>query len=287
MSEYRTIDLNAWTLLGEGSKGRTYKNPSEPDQLLKVYKQPLNALESVKRTFDVSKAVEGLGLQTPKMYEIVRVGDGYATICQLIKKKRSLARICCAEFLRTEEIGQLLCEKGKELFSIPCKTDIFPNRKEQLMSALEKVRFIGKKNRQILQAYARTIPDCTTCLHGEFDMGNIIQSEGQLYWIDLDRFGYGDPMFDIGHLYLICNIYAPRKRIQEIYHMSENQFHRFWDAFAKAYVGKDDHAAFDHLAGKFACLDIVLGYEFQKQSLLKKIFCAKHIRRLIKAFYLN
>lgn len=102
--------------------------------------------------------------------------------------------------------------KGKGLFSILCNTDIFPSRKQQLLRAIGKVKFIGKKNREIIAQFARTIPEEKTCIHGDFNMGNLIFSEDNYYWIDLDRFGYGNPMFDIGHLFQICNVFSSMSR---------------------------------------------------------------------------
>lgn len=286
MSEYKDIDLSGWTKVGQGGNGTTYENPTQPDLILKVDKARINTLEFVKHEFEVSKAVEALGLPTPKMHEMVRVGNLYATISDRIKDKKSLSRICHDEPQRIEEMAQLMSHNGKILFSTICNTDFFPSRKEQLMRALDKVQFINSKNRRILKDFARTIQDIKTCSHGDFNMGNLVLSGDQPVWIDLDRFGYGDPMFDIGHLYQICNVYAPMKQVQDIFHMTEQQLGLFWDAFAKAYTGQDDHSEFDQKAGRFACLDMILRYEFQKCSLMEKMFFGVYIKRLIKAFYL-
>ena len=286
MSEYRVIDLSDWIQVGQGGNGTTYENPSQPDLILKVDKKQINTLEFVRHEFEVSKAVEALGLPTPKMREMVRVGDLYATISDRIKDKKSLSRICHDEPQRIEEMAQLMCRMGKDLFSTQCNTDFFPSRKEQLMRALDKVQFISRKNRQILKDFAQTIQDIKTCSHGDFNMGNLVLSGDKPVWIDLDRFGYGDPMFDIGHLYQICNVYAPMKQVQDIFHMTEQQLGLFWVAFAKAYTGQEDHSEFDSQAGRFACFDMILRYEFQKCSLLEKMFFGVYIKRLIKAFYL-
>lgn len=286
MEEYRRIDLSTWTQVGQGGNGTTYESPSQPDVILKVDKAQINTLEFVRHEFEVSKAVEALGLPTPKMHEIVRIGNLYATISDRIKDKKSLSRICHDEPQRIEEMAQLMCRNGNILFRTQCDTDFFPSRKEQLMRALDKVQFISRRNRQILKDFAQTIQDIKTCSHGDFNMGNLVLSGDKPVWIDLDRFGYGDPMFDIGHLYQICNVYAPMKQVQDIFHMTEKQLGLFWDAFAKAYTGQDDHSEFDRQAGRFACLDMILRYEFQKCSLLEKMFFGVYIKRLIKAFYL-
>ena len=128
-ADYPQIDLSQWQQVGEGGNGKTYVNPAAPGEILKVNNARLSTLEAVKHEYDVSKAVEALGLTVPQVFRIVRVGDAYATISQLVKDKKSLSRICHDEPERTEEMARLLCQKGKELFSMPCNTDYFPSRK--------------------------------------------------------------------------------------------------------------------------------------------------------------
>ena len=286
-NQYPQINLADWQQVGEGGNGKTYVNPAAPDLILKVNNERLSTFEAVKHEYDVSKAVESLGLSTPKMYDMVRVGDAYGTISQLIKDKKSLSRICHDEPERTEEMARLLAQKGKELFATPCKTDFFPSRKEQVLWAIDHATFVSRKNRALIRAFAESIPENGHCIHGDFQTGNIIQAGDKYYWIDLDRFAHGDPMFDIGHLFQICKIYAPMKRVQDLFHMTLEQFHRFWNAFAEAYTGKADHADFDALSGKFACLDVIVRSYFVKPTFLEKIFFGMYVRKLVKEYYLS
>ena len=89
MSEYRSIDISAWTKVGEGGNGSVYMNPSEPDVILKVNRAGLNTEAFVRHEFEVSKAVEGLGLPTPRMLEMVRVAGAFGTLSERIKNKKS------------------------------------------------------------------------------------------------------------------------------------------------------------------------------------------------------
>ena len=284
-NQYTQINLADWRQVGEGGNGKTYVNPARPDVILKVNNARLNTFYTVKHVYDVSKAVESLGLSTPKMYEMVREGETYATISERIKDKKSLSRICHDEPERTEEMARLLCQKGKELFATPCNTEFFPNRKEQALRAIEKSSFVSKKNKMIIRTFIETIPESTNCVHGDFQTGNIIQAGENYYWIDLDRFAYGDPMFDIGHLFLICHLYAPMKRVQDIFHLTLEQFQRFWDAFAREYTGKEDHSEFDALAGKFAAVDVVLRTVFQTPTFVEKLFFGIQVKKLVKCYY--
>ena len=287
MSEYRNIDLSAWIKVGEGGNGVTYENPSQSDIILKVNKPRLSCLDTVKHEYEVSQAVERLGLSTPKMYEMVRVGDAYATIAQRIKHKKSLSRICHDEPERLDEMAALLAQQGKQLFATPCDTTFFPSRREQMLQAIDKATFVSREHRQLLRRFAESIPENDHCVHGDFQSGNLIMAEGVCYWIDLDRFAHGDPMFDIGHLFQICKVYSSMKQVQDIFHMTQEQLLRFWDAFAKAYTGEEDHAAFDHLAGKFACLDVIVRTIFVSPSFAEKLFFGHFVRRLVKQYYLK
>lgn len=165
---YPQIDLSQWQQVGEEGNGKTYVNPAAPGKILKVNNGRLSTFDAVKHEFDVSKAVEALGLSVPHVNEIVRVGEAYATISQFVKDKKSLSRICHDEPERTEEMARLLCQKGKELFATPCNTGCFPNRKEQVLWAIDHADFVSKKNRRIIRAFAESIPEKTTCVHGDF-----------------------------------------------------------------------------------------------------------------------
>ena len=285
MDTYKQIDLTEYVQTGEGGNGKTYVTSADSDEILKVNNARLSTWEVVKHEYDVSKAVASLGIPVPAMYRIVQVGDAYGTISQRIKGKKSLSRICHDEPERTEEMARLLCHKGKELFAKPCDTEFFPSRKAQALLAVERATFVSRRNREKMRAFIETIPENTHCVHGDFQTGNLIQAGADYYWIDLDRFGYGDPMFDIGHLFLICHIYALMKRVQDIFHMTQEQFHRFWDAFAKEYTGQDDHAAFDAQAGRFAALDVNLRNVFQKSNFIEKIFFGFYVHKLMKQYY--
>ena len=284
-NKYPQINLADWQQVGEGGNGKTYVNPAAPGEILKVNNARLSTLEAVQHEYDISKAVACLGISVPEVYHIVRVGDAYGTISQLIKGKKSLSRICQENPERTEEMARLLCQKGKQLWDTPCNTEFFPSRKQQALVAIEMATYVSKKNKKTIRAFIETIPESTGCSHGDFQTGNHILAGDNYYWIDLDRFAYGDPMFDIGHLFLICHIYAPMKRVQDIFHMSLEQFQNFWDAFAKEYTGKEDHSEFDALAGKSAAVDVILRTVFQKPTFVEKLFFYFQARKLVKMYY--
>jgi len=283
-NDYPEIHLGLWEKTGEGGNGVTYEHPDKPDVLLKLNNGRSNHFEAVKEEFDTSVAVSRLGLSTPAMHEIVRVGNAYATLSQKIKNKKSLFRICHDQPERLEEMAQLFSEQAKELFSTACDTSVFPNKKALVLGVVDKATFISRKNREILRGFIERVPENSHCIHGDFQPGNIILAEGKCYWIDLGRFAWGDPMFDIGHLYNACMVYAKMKQARDLFHMTEQQLHDFWNAFAKAYTGKQEHGDFDREAARFGAVDIISRLAYVPVSLPEKIYFRILIGKLIQFF---
>lgn len=283
-SDYRQIDLSQWIKVGEGGNGNTYENPAAPDVLLKLSNDRYNDLASVKVEFDQSCAVAELGLPTPAMHEIVWVGHAYGAISERIKDKKSLFRICHDEPERLDEMAVLFCNMSKQLFETTCNTDFFPSRKQMALEGIENASFISRKNRAVMRDFAEKIPESTGCLHGDFQGGNVILSGGKSYWIDLGRFAYGDPMFDIGHLYISCVVYSSVKKTREIFHMEREQLFRFWDVFARTYTGLEDHSEFDREAARFATLDMAVRTVYAKPTFLENLFFRYLLNTLMANF---
>lgn len=281
--DYKTITLSSWVKVGEGGNGITYENPAEPDVLLKVNNGSLNNLESIRQEFNLSREVAALGLPTPAMHEIVKVGEDYGMLEERIKDKKSLFRICHDNPERIDEVAKLFCHLFKQLTSTPCNTDFFPSRKQTALEGLEKAAFVCRKDKALLRDYIGSIPDSTGCVHGDFQPGNVILSGGRPYWIDLGRFAWGSPMFDVGHLYLSCVVYSKMKQTQDIFHLTREQLLHFWDCFAREYTGRSHHTDFDREAVCFAAVDMVVRACYQKPSFVQNIFFRVMQRPLLEA----
>ena len=264
--DFKSIDINSWTQVGEGGIGKTYVHPDNPDILLKVNRSSMSDERTVKREVETSQHVFGLGLSTPRMFDIVRVGDAYGYTFERIKGKKSLSRICADDPSRISEIAALLASEGRKLHATTCDTAFFPSHKEGALKAIGAADFADEADKQKLLAFVKGLDDAPTCLHGDYQTGNLIVSgEGKPYWIDLGWFSHGLPMFDIGHLFLITQIYSQFQRMRDIIHMTREQLLAFWDAFAAAYSGNADHTAFDAEAARFAAIDVCyISYQYPR-----------------------
>lgn len=271
--DYKEINITEWNQVGEGGIGKTYELRSNPDILLKVNKGDMNNEATVNREFELSQHVLQLGLSTPRMFDLVRIGEDFGYTFECIRGKKSLSRICADNPERIPEAAAILAKEGRTLHATQCDTAFFPSHREIILKAIDAAGYVSEDDKAKLRAFTQNIPEETTCVHGDFHSGNLIVSgEGKPYWIDLGWFSYGSPWFDLGHLFLLCMVYSRFPTTQDIFHMSHEQMKAFWEAFATAYTGKADHADFDKKAEMFAALDVICTSYLHPHPTAEKMF---------------
>jgi Ser/Thr protein kinase RdoA (MazF antagonist) len=98
------------------------------------------------------------------------------------------------------------------------------------------------EQKQKLHDFIAAAPDGDTAIHGDLQFGNAIFTEKDgvrtSYFIDLGDFCYGNPLFDLGMVYLSTNL-SDEAFIQETFHMRKSTAIQFWQAFAPAYFSNN------------------------------------------------
>lgn len=292
-NNYKQMDLSAWTQVGEGGNGTTFTCEQQPGVILKVSHREDGTLEAVSKEFYTSQAVYELGIPTPKMFEMVRVGDEYGTISQLIGKKQSVGRFCGTYPDQIQRIATRMAELGKQIHQTNVQHNQWiPSMKTLMLEALVTTKMLSGKKLKEVTAFVEALDDTNTLLHGDFSLGNLIfeiqddaapgTNDGKPYWIDLGRAVHGIPMFDLGYLYLFCNIFSKTERVQQIAHMTEKQMVDFWNAFADAYNGPDGKDAFIAECKRFAALGVVLLGHIQTLNWHERLFLGLLAKALFK-----
>ena len=236
MEDYREITLDGWQQVGDGSNAVTYTS-EDGEMLLKLNKMTANE-SMVLNEFNRCKGVESLGIETPAAYEIVCVGNKPGILFQNIKHKKSYSRLIADDPEKMEEYAKAFAASCKQLHATPCNTDLFESRTVILKKGVDNAKFIDKYKPELYKLIDK-MSECTTCLHGDMHTGNLVNADGKDYWIDFDRFSYGDPIMDIAHMYTIYIGTAWLFYVRNIVHMTKEQLNRFWYLFMKEYYGFD------------------------------------------------
>lgn len=261
MSSYPQIDLSEWTQVGEGYNGQAYVSPAHPGVLLKLVRTEMGAAHKVEKEFLASKTAFETGLPVPQVYEIVRDGKDHGYLCQQIEGKQSMARRCADHPEMIPELAAQMAAWGHQLHNTPIQVnEAVPSMKTMLLKALEETPLLTPAQREHLEEVTRDMPDVQTCLHGDFQPGNLILAGEKHYWIDLGWLSQGYYMMDLAHLYKMMVEDSVIPQVQALTHMTREQMVLFWESFARAYTGTDDIEAVTREVLPYAALDVIRTY---------------------------
>ena len=267
MDRYPQVALGEWTQVGEGYNGQAFVSDAHPGVMLKLVRREMGAADKVEQEFYAAKTAYEIGLPTPQVYEIVRDGEDHGYLCQIVAGKKSFARLCADQPERLPELAARMAEYGHALHATPIAVrDYIPNIKELLLSALAESPLVDDGQRAMLKETVLAMPDDRTCLHGDFQPGNLLLADGKYYWIDLGWLAQGCPLMDLAHLYKMMVEDSVIPQVQDLTHMTREQMLAFWDAFARAYTGRDDIEALNRELRPYAALDIVRTFYLHAQD---------------------
>lgn len=221
------IRLEDWELFGGGYTAESYYSKNDPGLMLKLY-APFMKPESPLTELMVSENVESLGFPVASPISFVQYKDRYGAIFERIRNKKSFSRILADEPERLDEIVDKWVSLSDKLHSTPCNTEVFPDAGPRFHDIVSHNTLLTEPDKQKVHAFLDSIPAATTCLHLDWHIGNVLESDGKLYIIDLADFSYGNPLFDFGNLYLLSHLPMPDE-IEKNYHISQDFLRRFWD----------------------------------------------------------
>ena len=99
MKQYKRINLDEYIQSGEGGTAITYTHKTK-NTLAKLYKPGFEA-DRAAAEFFTARTVYELGIPTPEPYRLVTDGERFGAEYELIRNKRSFARILSEEPCRT------------------------------------------------------------------------------------------------------------------------------------------------------------------------------------------
>lgn len=241
MNTYETIDLNDYVQTGEGGTSLTYTHQTR-HTMAKLFNL-VNEAELAEKEFLTARAVFEMGIPTPEPLQLITDGERRGVEYELISNKRSFTRIISQEPERLEEISLAFARMVRELHTQKADTSRFTSVKERLR------RFYQEKGDLVTEEYKENAlnfidksPDADTCLHGDLHIGNIITDGQRNLWIDLGQFSYGEPEWDLGWMWTICN-QIDGQRSDFILHVTPETLKAHWNIFSAAYLGTHDQEA--------------------------------------------
>ncbi len=230
--------------IGRGGTGTVYR--IDADTIIKVFNDVFT-LDKIKREMDASKAAFVSGIATAIPYEIVKVGNQYGTIYELIKSK-TLSEILQESGDEFDTIAKKYGKFMHEMHQIDVSSADFKSTKE---SYAQYKPVVGAKAEpeiaEIFNTLFDSIPDRPTYIHGDFHPKNVMVTGDEFLLIDMGESSHGHPIFDVMALGVLRLALAdlPQK-CQMFAGISSEELIKLWDLFIPSYFGCDDAEKVKH-----------------------------------------
>lgn len=242
MNTYETINLNEYVRTGEGGTSITYTHKTR-NALAKLYNPGFEADRALAE-FLTARTVFEMGIPTPEPYRLVTDGERFGAEYELIRNKRSFARIISEEPERLEEISLTFAQFTRELHTRKADTARLRSFKQTLIRFYQEKDRVPEEFKRRALAFIEKVPEADTCLHGDPQIGNIITNGDRTLWIDVGEFSYGLPEWDLGIMWTMThNMKADRT--DYLFHITPETFTKHWDIFLPAYLGTTDPDALE------------------------------------------
>ena len=172
---YKKMSVDGCEFIAKGANGAVYRYDNET--ILKIYFAK-DALPEIKQERENAKRALVLGINTAIPYGIVRVGDNYGTVTELLNAT-SVTKLICKNPSDLTQASKYYIDMLKSIHSIIVDDGIVPDMKAM---ALEWVDFVSThlSSEQVtkLRNLIENVPKTNNILHGEYHTNNIMVKNG-------------------------------------------------------------------------------------------------------------
>ena len=252
---YKRMCVDGCEFIAKGANGAVYRYDAET--IVKTYFAK-DALPEIKQERENARRAFVLGINTAIPYGIVRVGDGYGTVTELLNAT-SVTKLIRNSPDDMSEAAKYYIDMLKSIHAIQVEDGEVPDMKE---TALAWADFVadhipeaqGKKLRALIEA----VPKRNTLMHGDYHTNNIMVQNGEHLLIEMDTLCMGHPVFELGSMFNAFVGYSElnHQNMMDFFGYSFETAGRFWNLALRMYLGTEDEAVCQSVAEKA----MIIGY---------------------------
>ena len=252
---YQRMSVEGCEFIAKGANGAVYRYDAET--ILKTYFAK-DALPEIKQERENARRAFVLGINTAIPYGIVRVGDGYGTVTELLNAV-SVTKLIRANPDDLSEAVKYYVDMLKSIHAVEVEDGEVPDMKE---IALDWARFVtahipeeqGRKLISLIEA----VPKQNTLMHGDYHTNNIMVQNGEPLLIDMDTLCMGHPVFELGSMFYAFVGYSEldHQNMMDFFGYSFETAGKFLNTSLKMYLGTEDETVCQKVMEKA----MVIGY---------------------------
>ena len=252
---YQRMSVEGCEFIAKGANGAVYRYDNET--ILKTYFAK-DALPEIKQERENARKAFVLGINTAIPYGIVRVGDGYGTVTELLNAV-SVTKLIRKNPDDLTEAAKYYIDMLKSIHTTKVEDGEVPDMKETALAWADFVSaYIPEEHGKKLCVLIEAVPKQNTLLHGDYHTNNVMVQNGEPLLIDMDTLCMGHPVFELGSMFNAFVGYSEleHQNMMDFFGYSFETAGKFWNMSLKMYLGTDDDAVCQSIAQKA----MIIGY---------------------------
>lgn len=195
----RRMSVDGCPIIGKGAKGTVYR--LNGDTIIKVYNNP-DSLPDIKNERELARKAFVLGIPTAISYDVVKVGESYGSVFELLDAK-SFSQMIADNPENIDKYVSASAELLKTIHSTKVKADDMPDIKETVFKWISADKpFLPEEQYNKLNELVKNVPDTLNMLHCDYHTNNIMMQNGEALLIDMDTLSHGHPIFELANIYI-------------------------------------------------------------------------------------
>lgn len=196
---FRRLSVDGCSVIGSGAKGTVYRLDAET--IIKVYKNP-DSLPDIKNERELARKAFILGIPTAIPYDVVRVGESYGSVFELLNAK-SFSQMIAAEPENIDHYVTIYAQLLRQIHQTMVKEDDMPDIKGKISQWLKADKeILSAEAYEKLEKLIQNVPDTLNMLHCDYHTNNIMMQNGETLLIDMDTLSHGHPIFELANIYI-------------------------------------------------------------------------------------
>ena len=262
---YQRMSVEGCEFIAKGANGAVYRYDDET--ILKTYFAK-DALPEIKQERENARRAFVLGINTAIPYGIVRVGDGYGTVTELLNAV-SVTKLIRNNPDDLSEAAKYYIDMLNSIHAIEVEDGLVPDMKETALAWADFVSaHLPEEQSKKLRALVEAVPKKNTLMHGDYHTNNIMVQNGEAILIDMDTLCMGHPVFELGSMFNAFLGYSELDHQVTInfFGYTHETAEKFWNMALKMYLGTEDEAVCQSVAEKA----MIIGYTRMLRRALRR-----------------
>ncbi len=236
---YRQVTVEGCEEIGRGSNGTIYR--IDQDNVVKVYNNA-DALADIQHEREVAKIALILGIPTAISYDVVKVGDSYGSVFELLNA-RSFSKILETEPEKLDWCVKEFVNMLKKIHGTLVPAGKLPDMRQKALDwAVFMKDYLPKEAGEKLCALVEATPHDDHMIHGDYHTKNLELQGDEVLLIDMDTLAIGHPVFELASMYNAFLGFSEydNEQVKRFLGIDRETSKSFWKKSLSAYLGTED-----------------------------------------------